>query len=62
MPGLECLLPRELLDAPTVLAARCGFDLCHKCILYLYLSWGQCVPLRSPHQELVPAAGGSGWL
>jgi hypothetical protein len=26
-----------LLDAPTALAACCGFDLCHKYILYLYL-------------------------
>jgi hypothetical protein len=25
------------LDAPTALAACCGFDLCHKYILYLYL-------------------------
>ena len=29
-----CLL-RDLLDAPTALAACCGFDLCHKYILYL---------------------------
>jgi hypothetical protein len=28
---------RDLLDAPTALAACCGFDLCHKYILYLYL-------------------------
>jgi hypothetical protein len=27
----------NLLDAPTALAACCGFDLCHKYILYLYL-------------------------
>ena len=27
----------DLLDAPTALAACCGFDLCRKCILYLYL-------------------------
>ncbi len=27
---------RDLLDAPTALAACCGFDLCHKYILYLY--------------------------
>ena len=27
----------DLLDAPTALAACCGFDLCHKHILYLYL-------------------------
>ena len=27
----------DLLDAPTALAACCGFDLCHKYILYLYL-------------------------
>ena len=26
-----------MLDAPTALAACCGFDLCHKYILYLYL-------------------------
>jgi hypothetical protein len=26
-----------LLVAPTALAAGCGFDLCHKYILYLYL-------------------------
>ena len=29
---------RDLLDAPTALEACCGFDLCHKYILYLYLS------------------------
>ncbi len=28
---------RDFLDAPTALAACCGFDLCHKYILYLYL-------------------------
>ncbi len=28
---------RDLLDAPTALAACCGFGLCHKYILYLYL-------------------------
>jgi hypothetical protein len=28
---------RDLLDAPTALAACCGFDLCHTYILYLYL-------------------------
>jgi hypothetical protein len=27
----------DLLDAPSALAACCGFDLCHKYILYLYL-------------------------
>ena len=27
----------DLLDAPTALAGCCGFDLCHKYILYLYL-------------------------
>jgi hypothetical protein len=27
---------RDLLDAPTAVAACCGFDLCHKYILYLY--------------------------
>ena len=27
----------DLLDAPTALAACCGFNLCHKYILYLYL-------------------------
>ena len=27
----------DLLDAPTALATCCGFDLCHKYILYLYL-------------------------
>ena len=26
-----------VLDAPTALAAFCGFGLCHKYILYLYL-------------------------
>ena len=26
----------DLLDAPTVLAACCGLDLCHKYSLYLY--------------------------
>jgi hypothetical protein len=30
-------VPTDLLDAPTALAACCGFDLCHKYILYLYL-------------------------
>ena len=30
----------DLLDAPTALAACCGFDLCHKYILYLYLYLG----------------------
>ena len=30
-------LLRDLLDAPTVLAACCGFDLCHKYVLYSYL-------------------------
>ena len=30
-------ISRDLLDAPTALAACCGFDLCHKYILYLYL-------------------------
>jgi hypothetical protein len=34
----HCCAPlRDLLDAPTALAACCGFDLCHKYILYLYL-------------------------
>ncbi len=33
--GLTARL-RDLLDAPTALAACCGFDLCHKYILYLY--------------------------
>jgi hypothetical protein len=28
---------RDLLDAPTALAACCGFDLCHNYILFLYL-------------------------
>ena len=32
-----CVKERALLDAPTALAACCGFDLCHKYILYLYL-------------------------
>ena len=27
----------DLFDAPTALAACCGFDLCHKYVLYLYL-------------------------
>ena len=27
----------DLIDASTALAACCGFDLCHKYILYLYL-------------------------
>ena len=34
--ALSALL-RDLLDAPTALAACCEFDLCHKYILYLYL-------------------------
>ena len=53
---------RDLLDAPTALAACCGFDLCHKYILYLYLyssvlditpraivltDWGRCVNRRT---------------
>ena len=33
MSALLC----DLLDASTALAACCGFDLCHKYILYLYL-------------------------
>ena len=33
----------ELLDAPPALAACCGFDLCHKYILYLYLYLNVCV-------------------
>jgi hypothetical protein len=37
-PALFSSAPlRDLLDAPTALAACCGFDLCHKYILYLYL-------------------------
>jgi hypothetical protein len=28
---------RDLLDAPTALAACCGFDLCHQYILYLFV-------------------------
>jgi hypothetical protein len=28
---------RDRLEAPTALAACCGFDLCHKYTLYLYL-------------------------
>ena len=35
--ALEDVALRDLLDAPTALAACCGFDLCHKYILYLYL-------------------------
>jgi hypothetical protein len=35
---------RDLLDAPTALAACCGFDLCHKYILYLYLYFGARYP------------------
>ena len=34
-PRLLCALLRDLLDAPTALAACCGFDLCHKYIWYL---------------------------
>ncbi len=34
---------RDLLDAPTALAACCGFDLCHKYILYLYLYLYFCI-------------------
>ena len=33
-PRVPCC---DLLDASTALAACCGFDLCHKYILYLYL-------------------------
>jgi hypothetical protein len=29
---------RDLLDAPTALAACCGFDRCHEYILYLYFT------------------------
>jgi hypothetical protein len=34
---------RDLLDAPTALAACCGFDLYHKYILYLYFAGGGLV-------------------
>ena len=43
MPWPSALLC-DLLDAPTALAACCGFDLCHKYILYLYLY------LAGPHR------------
>ncbi len=33
-------------DAPTALAACCGFDLCHKYILYLYLYLKNAVMTR----------------
>ena len=36
-PKRRAALLCDLLDAPTALAACCGFDLCHKYILYLYL-------------------------
>ncbi len=41
---------RDLLDAPTALAACCGFDLCHKYILYmyLYLYFSPRVPMTFP--------------
>ena len=35
--ALTSALLCDLSDAPTALAACCGFDLCHKYILYLYL-------------------------
>jgi hypothetical protein len=38
---------RDLLDAPTALAACCGFDLCHKDILYLYLYFCRAVVVRA---------------
>jgi hypothetical protein len=40
---------RDLLDAPTALAACCGFDLCHKYILYLYFraASSRCTPRSS---------------
>jgi hypothetical protein len=48
-------LIRDLLDAPTALAACCGFDLCHKYILYLYLYFFR-VPLRARLCPSTPAA------
>ena len=33
----------DLLDAPTALAACCGFDLCHKYIWYWYWYWNRHV-------------------
>jgi hypothetical protein len=42
---------RDLLDAPTALAACCGFDLCHKYILYLY-----CICIL-PHHLRTPRNG-----
>ena len=37
MGGLVRRVSVSLLDASTVLASCCGFDLCHKYILSLYL-------------------------
>jgi hypothetical protein len=37
MDRFDAVPLRDLLDAPTELAACCGFDLCHKYVLYLYL-------------------------
>ena len=56
-------LLRDLLDAPTVLAACCGFDLCRKYILYLYLysagslwvTYFHGIRAR-PHSEHAPGA------
>jgi hypothetical protein len=55
---------RDLLDAPTALAACCGFDLCHKYILYLYLYLYLCMrslelPPDVPRGAPVPPAGAS---
>ena len=42
-------LLRNLLDAPTVIDACCGHDLCHKNVLYLYLYFW--LSLAPPHSE-----------
>ena len=52
-------LLRDLLDAPTALAACCGFDLCHKYILYLYL-YLYLVRVRGQHVVPVQAAEPAG--
>ena len=45
---------RDLLDAPTALAACCGFDLCHNCILYLYLYFSTGSRSQREHAARLP--------
>ena len=51
-PGTLCCLLYWLLDAPTALAACCGFDLCHKYILY-HGGICICIVLALSHARIV---------